>query len=417
VFFFFVFLKILILKMSLTIQNLLSAMNDERNKIKPDEEDDFIHIQINSEWPKLFDTYFLSPTTRLVQTSNSTGSDDDLIFYVTRKTQNDLQHPSYLVEVYRHNDIKRQPKLASPEYDWEETTYLNLVVHQFEYTVTTAVCIKTNHRHLQMIKYFSTRVYASPSHRDMTNKGTEERLTYPHIYFTVDNFEDTFCEMIVNEGQMVCVELVAKNPVLNQSKVLFLGSVKYEALRKVYDNRATTGTRVAHRMSLGVYGKHRVEFVRMRGPNGKGHAEMAVSRHRSVQSGTTSPRSNSTTLLTASLDDQNWNKHHTANNDSPSRLVPPTTRQQQNASNTTTPVVESTDIHQELSDNTGGFLGRTLNQAMNWMRTSNSALDQAATPARPLQTCLTYLTLPCHSIVKDILGSTSPPILKPPQSN
>ena len=43
--------------------------------------------------------------------------------------------------------------------------------------------------------------------------------------------------MIVNEGQMVCVELVAKNPFLNQTRVLFLGSIKYEALKKVYETR------------------------------------------------------------------------------------------------------------------------------------------------------------------------------------
>jgi len=43
--------------------------------------------------------------------------------------------------------------------------------------------------------------------------------------------------MIVNEGQMVCVELVAKNPFLKDTRVLFLGSIKYEALKKVYDTR------------------------------------------------------------------------------------------------------------------------------------------------------------------------------------
>lgn len=43
--------------------------------------------------------------------------------------------------------------------------------------------------------------------------------------------------MVVNEGQMVCVELVAKNPLLNETKVLFLGSIKYEALKKVYETR------------------------------------------------------------------------------------------------------------------------------------------------------------------------------------
>lgn len=36
---------------------------------------------------------------------------------------------------------------------------------------------------------------------------------------------------------------------------------------------------MAQRMSLGWFRDHkRVEFVRMRGPQGKGHAEMAVSR-------------------------------------------------------------------------------------------------------------------------------------------
>jgi len=55
----------------------------------------------------------LSPTTtRLAQISNSTGSDDDLIFYVTRKTQDDFQHPSYLVEVFRHHDKKTSTNIS-----------------------------------------------------------------------------------------------------------------------------------------------------------------------------------------------------------------------------------------------------------------------------------------------------------------
>ena len=43
-----------------------------------------------------------------------------------------------------------------PDYDWEETMNLNLVLHQFEYTVTTAVCTKPNSKHLQIIKRLST---------------------------------------------------------------------------------------------------------------------------------------------------------------------------------------------------------------------------------------------------------------------
>ncbi len=70
----------------------------------------------------------------------------------------------------------------------------------------------------------------------------------------------------------------------------------------------------------------------------------------------------------------------------------------------------------EVFDDAGGFLGRTLNQAMNWVRGSNLAVDQSTLPL-PLQTCLTYLTLPCHFIVKDILESNSAPIFPPQKSN
>lgn len=109
-----------------------------------------------------------------------------------------------------------------------------------------------------------------------------------------------------------------------------------------------------------------------------------------------------------------------------SRWIPPTSRQQQIISNVTTPEVESTDIRQgkssflrgdalsydclELSDETGGFFGRTLSQAMSWMRGSTSRLNQPI-QILPLQTCLTYLTLPCQFIVRDILESNQIPIL------
>ncbi|CAF0947768.1 unnamed protein product [Rotaria sordida] len=143
---------------------------------------------------------------------------------------------------------------------------------------------------------------------------------------------------------------------------------------------------------------------------GKGHAEMAVSRCRPIQSGITTPESIPTTPMSSSFDEESWNQRRTLDNISTSRWIPPTTRQQQIISNVTTPEVESTDIRQELSDDTGGFLGRTLSQAMNWMRGSNSRLNQPI-QTLPLQTCLTYLTLPCQFIVKDILESNQMPIL------
>jgi hypothetical protein len=43
--------------------------------------------------------------------------------------------------------------------------------------------------------------------------------------------------MIVRENEMVCVELLANDG--RFQKVLFLGSIKYESLRKVYDARVS----------------------------------------------------------------------------------------------------------------------------------------------------------------------------------
>ena len=45
--------------------------------------------------------------------------------------------------------------------------------------------------------------------------------------------------MLVRDGEMVCVELVATNRRGISQGVLFLGSIRYEALKKVYDSRVS----------------------------------------------------------------------------------------------------------------------------------------------------------------------------------
>lgn len=46
-----------------------------------------------------------------------------------------------------------------------------------------------------------------------------------------------FSDMTVGEGEMVCVELVASDKSKTFQGVIFQGSIRYEALKKVYDNR------------------------------------------------------------------------------------------------------------------------------------------------------------------------------------
>lgn len=53
--------------------------------------------------------------------------------------------------------------------------------------------------------------------------------------------------MLVRDGEMVCVELVATNRRGVCQGVLFLGSIRYEALKNVYDSRVS---RVYHFSSL-----------------------------------------------------------------------------------------------------------------------------------------------------------------------
>ena len=119
----------------------------------------------------------------------------------------------------------------------------------------------------------------------MDSKGDVEEMTYPNVCFMVDNFDEVYEDMVVRDGEMVCVELVATNRRGVSQGVLFLGSIRYEALKKVYDSRASLGTKVAQKFSMaGLWNgyssnaHHRMEFVRMRGPQGKGHSEMAVTK-------------------------------------------------------------------------------------------------------------------------------------------
>ncbi|KAK3102251.1 hypothetical protein FSP39_009920 [Pinctada imbricata] len=186
-----------------------------------------------------------------------------MLFYI-RKTH-DIKNKSFKykpeIEVYR-KDSKSLPHLDDQSIDWEETVYLNIILHQFDYTVTCAVCTRTSADNLQILKKFS-----------------QKEITYPNIFFTVDNFEEAFTDIVVRDSEMVCVELIASDRSGKIQGVIFLGSIKYEALRKVYDSKLSLTSKMVQTMSLGwIQHNKRVEFVRMRGPQAKGHAEMAVSR-------------------------------------------------------------------------------------------------------------------------------------------
>ncbi|CAK1578873.1 unnamed protein product [Parnassius mnemosyne] len=279
------------LKDASMLEQLLEEINFQRTKeMRQLMKDDsgFVVLQGTTYWTDLFVRHFLFQEEQAIDC-------DDLLFFVRKRHVKGSSRylPKYEtdVDVYR-KDSKKLP-IGDPEIDWEETVYLNLIVHQFDYTLTLAICTRTSPKELQVLKRHSQKVYASPSRRKMDTKGEGEEMTYPHICFMVDNFDEVFCDIVVRDGEMVCVELVARGRGDAACAVIFLGSIRYDALTRVYDARQSSlSTKMAQRMSFGLLGgmgrgATRCEFVRMKGPGGKGHAEVAVSRPR----GTATPGS------------------------------------------------------------------------------------------------------------------------------
>ncbi|ROJ52117.1 hypothetical protein DPX16_21283 [Anabarilius grahami] len=266
-----------------SLQHMLKAIADERNRLNVKQDlsglgcfkDDRIVF-----WTWMFSTYFMEKWA---------PRQDDMLFYVRRKlsyvSADETEGKKVEVEVYRR-DSKKLPGLGDPDIDWEESVYLNLILQKLDYVVTCAVCTRSDAGDIHIHKKKSQQVFASPSKHPMDSKGEESKMSYPNIFFMIDNFEEVFNDMTVGEGEMVCVELVASDKSNTFQGVIFQGSIRYEALKKVYDNRVSVAAKMAQRMSFGFYKYNNMEFVRMKGPQGKGHAEMAVSR---VPTGDTSP--------------------------------------------------------------------------------------------------------------------------------
>lgn len=87
----------------------------------------------------------------------------------------------------------------------------------------------------------------------MDSKGECEEITYPRLFFAIDGFEEvifslffdlTLCfflqifnDVIVRDGECVCVELVARDRQKTREAVVFLGSIRYEILKHVHETR------------------------------------------------------------------------------------------------------------------------------------------------------------------------------------
>ncbi|KAJ8299737.1 hypothetical protein KUTeg_023797 [Tegillarca granosa] len=361
------------MKTSSSLQQMLASIAEERCKdtqLTNSGEFEIVSTDVKDFWTSLFSKYFLEGAL------TSEEIRDDMLFYV-RKTQ-DTKRKFYLkseIEVYR-KDSKLKPSLEDKTICWEETVYLNIILHQFEYKVTCALCTRTGEKHLEILKKFTQRVYPSPSRRRMDSKGTEEEMTYPNIFFMVDNFEE--------------LSLTSK---------------------------------MVQTMSLGfIKGHKRIEFVRMRGPHSKGHAEMAVSRVKG--SGPETPDIENFPVDDFDNQQQEQNEYKQRRMSDPSSSVASFVRggirrlsMKKSQSETERvggevdvdgcPEVEAGTLQDELNSNEhyNGFLG-AFGQAWHLFKERRRATSVA------LNSYLTYVTLPWHWIIADVLDSKQQPVLQ-----
>ncbi|MEE6477603.1 hypothetical protein FKM82_011566 [Ascaphus truei] len=365
-----------------SLQQMISAIVDERNRSN-------IRLEISGLgcfkddrivfWTWMYSTYFMEKWAT---------QQDDMLFYVRRKL------------AYVGTDPATEGK-------------------KLDYMVTCAVCTRSDAGDIHIHKKKSQQVFASPSKHPMDSKGEESKISYPNIFFMIDNFEEVFSDMTVGEGEMVCVELLASDKTNTFQGVIFQGSIRYEALKKVYDNRVSVAAKMAQKMSFGLYKYNTMEFVRMKGPQGKGHAEMAVSR---VSTGDTSPYGTEEDSNPGSPVHERVTSFSTPptpeRNNRPSFFSPSLKRKVPRNRNAEMKKSHSANDSEEFfRDSDGGDMHNATNlRSRSLSGTGRSLVGSWLKLNRTdesflLYAHLTYVTLPLHRILSDILEVRQKPIL------
>ncbi|VDL75067.1 unnamed protein product [Nippostrongylus brasiliensis] len=383
------------------------------------QDDEFCVVRNNEvKWAKLFMEFILGTAfcqgraCQVLISCRFSAHSDDMIWYVHQMKISSsfcLGTHFNLVQVYRRSS-KNLPSPCDQAYNWEETVCLNLILQQLDFYVTCAVCTKTSPQNLQIIRKNCQRVYPSPSRRRMDSKGESEEITYPKLYFAIDAFEEVFQDVVVRDGECVCVELVARDRQKTREAVVFLGSIRYDVLKQVYDAKASSTWHWAQKLMK--QGGRRQEFVGMRGPQKKGYAEMAVARVLNCGYETPLTEENVDFSELANVENSlNRRRMSETNLIGPvlitrpsimSSIQNPRGRRWQSEADTVNqyPEVEGSNIDDELNEGvlTRLWSVRGFGQAWHWLREKKRA------ECTPLNAYLTYVTLSWTSILQDLLN-------------
>ncbi|MCO5603809.1 hypothetical protein L7F22_057961 [Adiantum nelumboides] len=258
-------------------------------------------------WREMVDMFFVRGMINL-----KSPQDDDLVFFVCHESSKEqISKPPYFVRRWA-SQLEKVIGDNAKEVDWHRSFYLNLIAHT-SYTLTVAICRrealqnrqKNTSTSISPVYQVSKTVYASPSRvnfqTDMS-KGFETVPAYPDINFMVDDYDDTFEEVILVEpDHCYCVFLNAdggaafsaedlqgkgsrrispesyllgdpqsfKTPKLT----LFSGFVGYDMVRSAFEGGRS---RIGGLLLMGS-SSARSERLMMHGPGGRGEVEVSVS--------------------------------------------------------------------------------------------------------------------------------------------
>ncbi|EGW07865.1 Uncharacterized protein C22orf9 [Cricetulus griseus] len=184
--------------------------------------------------------------------------------------------------------------------------------------------------------------------------------------------------------------------------------------------QVSVAARMAQKMSFGFYKYNNMEFVRMKGPQGKGHAEMAVSR---VSTGDTSPCGTEEDSSPASPMHERVTSFSTPptpeRNNRPSffspslkRKVPRNRIAEMKKSHSANDSEEffreddsGADLHNATNLRSRSLSGTGRSLVGSWLKLNRADGNFL------LYAHLTYVTLPLHRILTDILEVRQKPIL------
>ncbi|CAG8537000.1 4683_t:CDS:2 [Dentiscutata erythropus] len=315
----------------------------------------------------------------------SDSKNDDLLFFV-RQTNPDNED---LDPVF----VKRKPTpRVMPSLDdavlWKETFFLNLIV-QLPCKLTVAVCTRTPADNADgpsqktsmtcSRKHVSKRVYALPTKSRMDIKETSMECSYPVIYYVIDDYEEMFEHLIVSDGEYLRNSRHRKSmtnepfPQHNDTKItLFQGAASYSALLDIYKQK--TANKHNRRFKMGPQTPP-TEYIMMRGPGGKGHAQVAITASSleddfldSTSQSTSPPSTNIT--FPGSGPDNNWPGNNTITNN-------------QNGKSTT---------RSQKTGSTNSFF-------QSLKRLSQSITDRPVRDPENLKCCMTFVSVHWTSII------------------